>query len=122
MDILRFDSLDCAYTCCGLCYYGNVLRLPRSLQLPGRYLPSIRELCTSSAIVLPQYTWRNLLVTDAMFTKMTFAGAASFLGGVGVVLTIVPWVLVFYGPMIRARSRFASVSSLGMMLNLVMVY
>lgn len=27
----------------------------------------------------------------------------------GVLLTIVPWVLVFFGPKIRARSKFASV-------------
>ena len=50
------------------------------------------------------------LVTRAMFNRMTFAGASSFLGGVGALLTVVPWVLVFYGPKIRARSKFASVS------------
>jgi hypothetical protein len=26
----------------------------------------------------------------------------------GALLTVVPWVLVFYGPRIRARSKFAS--------------
>ncbi|KAE8399272.1 major facilitator superfamily domain-containing protein [Aspergillus pseudonomiae] len=35
------------------------------------------------------------------------AAASSLLGGIGVLLTIVPWVLVFYGPQIRARSKFA---------------
>jgi hypothetical protein len=30
------------------------------------------------------------------------------LGGIGTLLTIVPWILVFYGPRIRARSKFAS--------------
>lgn len=77
------------------------------------------------------------LITNAMFTRLTFAGACSLLGGVvslpfppsyhlsppypkqphltslstfqGALLTIVPWVLVFYGPKIRARSKFASV-------------
>jgi hypothetical protein len=50
------------------------------------------------------------LVIDMMFRKMSFAGASSFLGGIGALLTTVPWVLVFYGPRIRARSKFASVS------------
>lgn len=49
------------------------------------------------------------LVTDAMFHRMTFAGASSFLGGVAALLTIVPWVLVFFGTRIRARSKFAKV-------------
>jgi hypothetical protein len=45
-----------------------------------------------------------------MFRGMTFQGAGSFLGGLGALLTIVPWVLVFYGPRIRARSKFAAKS------------
>ncbi|KAI4175973.1 MAG: hypothetical protein LQ343_001255 [Gyalolechia ehrenbergii] len=49
-----------------------------------------------------------LLIANQMFTAMTYQGASSFLGGVGAVLTAVPWVLVFYGPRIRARSKFAS--------------
>lgn len=72
------------------------------------------------------------LVTNAMFTNLGYPAASSLLGGVvwnpvslcnlidvpstnvskpkqGVLLTIVPWVLVFYGPQIRARSKFASV-------------
>lgn len=49
------------------------------------------------------------LVTTAMFHRMTFAGASSFLGGVAALLTIVPWVLVFFGTRIRARSAFAKV-------------
>lgn len=91
------------------------------------YLADTYHRYASSALAAQSFC-RNMLggvfplVTGAMFTKMTFAGAASFLGGVGVVLTIVPWVLVFYGPKIRARSRFASVSSLERMLNLVMAY
>jgi len=50
------------------------------------------------------------LITTAMFTRLSFAGASSLLGGVGAVLTLVPWILVFNGPKIRARSKFASVS------------
>jgi hypothetical protein len=48
------------------------------------------------------------LVNNIMFRKLSYQGASSFLGGVGFVLTLVPWVLVFYGPRIRGRSRFAS--------------
>ncbi|KAF7597266.1 hypothetical protein BBP40_008108 [Aspergillus hancockii] len=48
------------------------------------------------------------LVTNAMFNNLGYPAASSLLGGIGVLLTIVPWVLVFYGPQIRARSKFAS--------------
>lgn len=48
------------------------------------------------------------LVTRQMYNKLTFGGASSLLGGIGTLLTIVPWVLVFYGPKIRRRSNFAS--------------
>lgn len=60
-----------------------------------------------------------------MFTNLGYPAACSLLGGIvrrvsqhcirvanidqGVLLTIVPWVLVFFGPKIRARSKFASV-------------
>lgn len=50
------------------------------------------------------------LVTDAMFMKLGFAGAGSLLGGLAMLLTGVPWVLVFWGEKIRARSKFAMVS------------
>ena len=68
----------------------------------------------ASSALAAQSFCRNMLggvfplVTGAMFHRMTFAGASSFLGGLGALLTIVPWVLVFYGPRIRARSKFAS--------------
>lgn len=42
-----------------------------------------------------------------MFHTMTFQGAGGFLGGIGFLLTIVPWVLLLYGPNIRAKSRLA---------------
>lgn len=48
------------------------------------------------------------LVTQQMFHAMTFQGAGSFLGGVGAILTLVPFVLLIWGPKIRARSKFAS--------------
>jgi len=81
------------------------------------YLADTYHRYASSALAAQSFC-RNMLggvfplVTGAMFHRMTFAGASSFLGGVGAVLTIVPWVLVFFGPRIRARSRFASVSGM----------
>lgn len=63
------------------------------------YLADTYHRYASSALAAQSFCRNTLggifpLVIDAMFTKMTFAGAASFLGGVGVVLTIVSWVLV----------------------------
>lgn len=49
------------------------------------------------------------LVADLVYHRMGFAGASSLLGSVGALLAIVPWVLVFYGTKIRARSKFAKV-------------
>ncbi|RFU27125.1 hypothetical protein B7463_g9217, partial [Scytalidium lignicola] len=48
------------------------------------------------------------LVTVQLFSNLGFAAASSLLGGIAVLLTAVPWVLVFYGPAIRRRSKFAS--------------
>ncbi|KAF2655037.1 MFS general substrate transporter [Lophiostoma macrostomum CBS 122681] len=48
------------------------------------------------------------LITTQMYNKLSFGGASSLLGGIGTLLTLVPWILVFYGPRIRARSKFAS--------------
>ena len=50
------------------------------------------------------------LIADAMFLRLGFEGASSLLGGVAMLLTGVPWVLVLWGGKIRARSRFAKVS------------
>ena len=54
-----------------------------------------------SAAVIPLYT-------DPLFRALTFQGAASLLGGIGIALSLVPWILVRYGPVIRARSKIAS--------------
>jgi hypothetical protein len=48
------------------------------------------------------------LITTQMYNKLGYGPASSLLGGIGAFLTIVPWILVFYGPRIRARSKFAS--------------
>ncbi|KAH6664719.1 MFS multidrug transporter-like protein [Halenospora varia] len=76
------------------------------------YLADTYHRYASSALAAQSFC-RNMLggifplVTRALFNNLTFQGAASLLGGIGALLTIVPWVLVFYGPKIRARSRFA---------------
>jgi hypothetical protein len=67
----------------------------------------------ASSALAAQSFCRNLLggsfplITPALFNNLTFQGAGSLLGGLGALLTIVPWVLVFYGTSIRARSKFA---------------
>jgi hypothetical protein len=77
------------------------------------YLADTYHRYASSALAAQSFC-RNILAgafplfTPQMFKAMTFQGAGSFLGGMGALLTVVPWVLVFYGPRIRARSKFAS--------------
>ncbi|GKZ23877.1 hypothetical protein AbraIFM66951_010409 [Aspergillus brasiliensis] len=77
------------------------------------YLADTYHRYASSAIAA-QSCCRNLLggvfplVTNAMFTNLSYPGASSLLGGIGLLLTLVPWVLVFYGGTIRAKSKLAS--------------
>ncbi|OJD33693.1 mfs multidrug [Diplodia corticola] len=77
------------------------------------YLADVYHRYASSALAAQSFC-RNMLggafplITAQMYHKLTFGGASSLLGGIGAVLTIVPWVLVFYGPRIRQRSKFAS--------------
>lgn len=77
------------------------------------YLADTYHRYASSALAAQSFC-RNMLggvfplVTTALFNNLTFQGAASLLGGIGTLLTVVPWVLVLYGPKIRARSKFAS--------------
>ncbi|KAB8239649.1 MFS transporter [Aspergillus alliaceus] len=81
------------------------------------YLADTYHRYASSAIAAQSFC-RNVLgavfplVTNAMFNNLGYPAASSLLGGIGVLLTIVPWVLAFYGPRIRARSKFASVRGL----------
>ena len=48
------------------------------------------------------------LVTDDLFANLGYGPAGTLLGGIGLLLTFVPWVLMFLGPKIRARSKFAN--------------
>ncbi|EAS30121.3 multidrug resistance protein [Coccidioides immitis RS] len=78
------------------------------------YLADTYHRYASSALAA-QSCCRNLLggafplVTRAMYNNLGYPEASSLLGGIGSLLTIVPWVLAFFGPKIRARSKFASV-------------
>ncbi|KAK7702155.1 hypothetical protein SLS57_011455 [Botryosphaeria dothidea] len=77
------------------------------------YLADVYHRYASSALAAQSFC-RNMLggafplITTQMYRKLSYGGASSMLGGIGAVLTIVPWVLVFYGPQIRRRSKFAS--------------
>lgn len=77
------------------------------------YLADTYHRYASSALAAQSFC-RNMLggafplFTRPMFLKLTFQGAGSFLGGIGALLTVVPWVLLFWGPTIRAKSKFAS--------------
>lgn len=81
------------------------------------YLADIYNEYASSALAAQGFC-RNLLggifllVIPAMFDGLTFQGAGSLLGILGALLTLVPWVLVAFGPKIRRRSRFVGTSAL----------
>lgn len=76
------------------------------------YLADVYHMYASSALAA-QSCCRNILggifplVTLPLFKNVGNAGAGGLLGGIALVLTFVPWVLVFFGPKIRARSKFA---------------
>lgn len=77
------------------------------------YTADVYHIYASSALAASGLC-RNLLggsfplVTKQMFRGLGFQAASSLLGGIGAVLTLVPWVLFLYGPKIRARSKIAS--------------
>jgi hypothetical protein len=50
------------------------------------------------------------LITNQLFNNLGFQAARSLHGDIGLALTLVPWVLVFYGPKVRSRSKIASSS------------
>lgn len=77
------------------------------------YLADVYHRYASSALAAQSFC-RNMLgavfplISSPLFNNLGFAEASSLLGGIGVLLTLVPWVLVSYGPDIRRRSKFAS--------------
>ena len=76
------------------------------------YFADVYHIYASSALAAQSFC-RNMaagafpVFVGPMFRAMTYQGAGSFLGGLSAVLTIVPWILVFFGPRIRARSKIA---------------
>lgn len=76
------------------------------------YLADVYQMYASSALAA-QSCCRNLLggvfplVSLPLFKNLGSARAGAVLGGIALGLTFVPWVLVFFGPKIRARSVFA---------------
>lgn len=77
------------------------------------YLADIYHIYASSALAAQSFC-RNMVggvlpvVAIQMFRNLKYGPASSLLGGIGVLLTAVPWVLVLYGPTIRAKSKLAS--------------
>ena len=53
------------------------------------------------------------LVSRQFFHNVGYGAAASIMGGIGFALCLVPWVLVFFGPTIRAKSKYATVMNQG---------
>lgn len=76
------------------------------------YLADVYHMYASSALAA-QSCCRNALggvfplVTLPLFENLGNARAGGLLGGIALGLTMVPWVLVFFGSHIRARSAFA---------------
>ncbi|PSN61603.1 MFS general substrate transporter [Corynespora cassiicola Philippines] len=76
------------------------------------YLADVYGVYASSAIAAQSFARNAMggafpLVTKQMYEDMTYGGASTLLGGVAALLSMVPWILVLYGPIIRERSRFA---------------
>lgn len=76
------------------------------------YLADVYHIYASSALAA-QSCCRNILggvfplVALQLFGNLGDARAGGLLGGIALALTFVPWILVFFGPKIRARSAFA---------------
>lgn len=79
------------------------------------YLADSYHVYASSALAANSFC-RNILggclplVTAAMFDDLGPRGAGGLLGSLAALLTVIPWVLIFWGEEIRARSRMAVVS------------
>ena len=79
------------------------------------YLADVYHKYASSALAAQSFC-RNVLggvfpiVSGPMFLQLGEANSGALLGGIGALLTLVPWVLMFFGERIRRRSTFAMVS------------
>ncbi|KAI0018582.1 major facilitator superfamily domain-containing protein [Xylariomycetidae sp. FL0641] len=76
------------------------------------YLADIYQTYASSALAAQSFC-RNVLggvfplVTAPLILNLGEDNSGALLGGIATVLTVVPWVLVFFGERIRSRSSFA---------------
>lgn len=76
------------------------------------YLADTYHVYASSALAAQSFC-RNVLggsfplITGIMFDTLGLKHAGCLLGGIAAGLTLIPWVLVFFGEKIRARSKFA---------------
>lgn len=79
------------------------------------YLADTYHIYASSALAAQGFC-RNILggvfpvITGLIFQDLGLKPAGGMLGGIACALTVIPWVLVFFGERIRARSNFAVVS------------
>ncbi|KAK4464301.1 major facilitator superfamily domain-containing protein [Cladorrhinum samala] len=79
------------------------------------YFADVYTKYASSALAAQSFC-RNVLggafplVTGPLFRNLGQARAGALLGSIALLLTVVPWVLVFFGERIRGRSSFAIVS------------
>lgn len=78
------------------------------------YLADTYHVYASSALA-SQSLCRNLLggafplITAPLFSNLGTRAAGGLLGGIATGLTVIPWVLVFFGQRIRSRSKIAIV-------------
>ncbi|KAH7140097.1 major facilitator superfamily domain-containing protein [Dactylonectria estremocensis] len=76
------------------------------------YLADTYHLYASSALAAQSFC-RNVLggsfpiITGLMFDNLGLRNAGCVLGGIASGLSLIPWVLVFFGERIRSRSKFA---------------
>ena len=80
------------------------------------YLADVYHKYASSALAAQSFC-RNILggifpiLSGALFLRLGEARGGALLGAIGTLLTLVPWVLIFFGERIRKRSEFAMVSA-----------
>ncbi|KAH8170441.1 major facilitator superfamily protein [Sarocladium implicatum] len=74
------------------------------------YLADSYNIYASSALAAQGFA-RNMMggafpvITGMMFDRLGVEGAGGLLGGVAMALSVTPWILVFFGERIRARSK-----------------
>ncbi|KAF7553936.1 hypothetical protein G7Z17_g3266 [Cylindrodendrum hubeiense] len=80
------------------------------------YLADTYHIYASSALAAQSFC-RNVLggsfplITGLMFDNLGLKNAGCVLGGIAGGLSLIPWVLVFFGETIRSRSKFAIIAA-----------